>query len=72
MLGVCLGSLIGVVSLAASLDLHKAISLAFLFLPSLILFVSGSVCGILTVKMKNAGQRPGCTRVRDEIDSHFQ
>lgn len=72
MLGICLGSLIGVVSLAASLDLHKATSLAFMFLPALILLVSACVCGILTVKMKKTGQKPGCSRVKDEIDSHFR
>jgi hypothetical protein len=72
MLGIFLGTLVGEISLAASLDLHKAASLAYLFVPSVILLVSAVICGIMSFKMKNAGQKPGCARVRDEIDSHFK
>lgn len=72
MLGIFLGTLVGVISLAASLDLHKAASLAYLFVPSVILLVSAIICGITTFKMRNAAQKPGCARVREEIDSHFR
>jgi len=72
MLGIFLGTLVGVISLAASLDLHKSASLAYLFVPAVILLVSAIICGIMTFKMRNAAQKPGCSRVRDEIDSHFR
>jgi hypothetical protein len=72
MFGIFLGTLVGVISLAASLDLHKSASLAYLFVPAVILLVSAIICGIMTFKMRNAAQKPGCSRVRDEIDSHFR
>jgi len=70
-LGVALGSLIGLISLAATLDWHKISAYIWAF-PVAVIFLCTLICFFFfRHKVKSSKSAPGCVRVKAEIESHF-